>query len=354
MKTHQNASDNVLDSERARKILAAIIHEYVVSAEPVGSRSLARRQGFDLSSATIRNVMADLTEMGYLSQPHPSAGRVPTGKAFRCYVDSILNVRSLTRQERDRINRSYHPSKLNMIQTLKETCRVLSAASNYLGIVIAPTVGDMRFKHIQFVRLAPFQVLAIFVTTSGIIQNKRLDTDEDFSQEYLDKITRYLGTILSGLTLVEVRERILEEMDKERIAYDRLMERALKLGERALVATEDRELFMEGRVKILDAPEFSSMEKMRGLLQALEEKGFLLKLLDQSSKTPGVQTIIGAEFDRHDMAECTLVTATYGMPDSPRGTLGVIGPMRMNYSRIISLVGYTAQLLTENFVEPAA
>lgn len=351
MRLRQKPSENVLDSERTRKILSAIIREYIASAEPVGSRSLAKRHGFDISPATIRNVMADLEEMDYLSQPHTSAGRVPTSKAFRYFVDSILNVRDLTLRERDKIKRRYHPSKLSITQTLKETCRILSASSNYLGLVITPKMSNMRFKHIQFVRLAPFQVLAIFVTTSGIIQNKRLHADEDFSQDYLDKITRYLSTILSGLTLVEVRNRILEEMNKEKIAYDRLMERALKLGERALVDTEDRELFMEGKVKFFDALEFSNIEKMKGLLQALEEKGFLLKLLDQSFKTPGVQIIIGSEFDHREMEECSLVTATYGLPDSPRGTLGVIGPMRMNYSRVISLVDYTAQLLTKNFVE---
>jgi len=354
MGSRSKLPDNLMDSERVRKILTAIIREYVASAGPVGSRSLARRYGLDLSPATIRNVMADLTEMGYLSQPHPSAGRVPTDKAFRCYVDSILNVRKLTRHERDRIRRNYHPSKLDMTQTLKETCRILSATSNYLGLVIAPELGKMRFKHIQFVRVGPFQVLAIFVTTSGTIQNKRLDTDEDLGQDYLDKITRYLDSILSGLTLSEVRKRILEEMEKERIAYDRLMERALKLGERAFLETEDRELYMEGKVKIFDAPEFSSTEKMKRLLQTLEEKSFLLKLLDQSLESRGVQTVIGTEFDRSDMAECTLVAATYGTPDSSRGTLGVIGPMRMNYSRIIPLVSYTAQLLTESMAEAGA
>jgi len=354
MKQHDAVPTDPLGSDRTRHILTAIVHEYIDSAKPVGSRSLTKRRGFDLSPATIRNVMADLEEMGYLSQPHPSAGRIPTGKAFRYYVDSILNVRTLTRRERDRIKRSYHPSGLNMTQTLKETSRVLSAASNYLGLAIAPKVSVMRFRHIQFVRLAPFEVLAIFVTTSGIMQNKRLDTDEDLSQEYLDKITRYLGTTLSGLTLVEVRDRILEEMRKEKFAYDRLMERALKLGERAFDDTDDRELFIEGKIKILDAPEFSNIEKMKGLLQTLEEKGFLLRLLDQSLKTPGVQIVIGSEFDRLGMAECSLVTATYGMADSPRGTLGVIGPMRMDYSKVISIVDYTAQLLTSNFVESGA
>jgi heat-inducible transcriptional repressor len=351
MKPARHTQSSLLDSKRIRQILTAVIREYITSAKPVGSRSLAKRHEIDLSPATIRNVMADLEDMGYLSQPHTSAGRVPTGKAFRFFVDSILDVRALTRQERDRIKRSYHPSKVDMTQTLKETCRILSVASNYLGLIISPEVSNMRFKHIQFVRLAPFQVLAIFVTTSGILQNKRLDTDEDFRQDYLDKMTRYLSTILSGLTLFEIRERILEEMNKEKIAYDRLMESALKLGERALVDTNDRELFMEGKVRIFDAPEFSNIEKIKRLLETLEEKGFLLKLLDQSLKTPGVQIVIGSEFDHCEMAECSLVAATYGMPDSPRGTLGVIGPMRMNYSRVISLVDYTAQLLTQNFIE---
>ncbi len=351
MRPHRQAAENVFDSERTRRILAAIIREYMTSAEPVGSRSLAKRHGFDLSAATIRNVMADLEEMGYLFQPHTSAGRVPTGKAFRYYVDSILDVRDLTQQQRERIRRSYHPSKLNITETLRETSRILSVASNYLGLVITPKVSNMRFKHIQFVRLAPFQVLAIFVTASGIIQNKRLHTDEDFSQDYLDKITRYLSKILSGLTLAEVKKRIIEEMKKEKIAYDRLMRSALKLGERALTDTDERELFMEGKTKILDAPEFSDIEKMKNLLKALEEKGFLLKLLDQSLKTPGIQIVIGSEFDHREMEACSLVTATYGMFDSPQGTLGVIGPMRMDYSKVIPLVGYTAQLLTEDFAE---
>ena len=350
MKLRRKAQGNVLESERTRKILAAVIREYMASAEPIGSRTVARHRGFELSPATIRNIMADLEEMGYLYQPHTSAGRVPTCKAFRYYVDSILNVRELTQHERNRIKQWYHPSKNDVAQSLRETSRILSAASNYLGLVIAPKVGNMKFKHIQFVRLAPYQVLAIFVTTSGIIQNKRLEIDEDLSQDYLDKITRYLDTILSGLTLLEVRNRILEELNEEKVAYDRLMQRALRLGEKALAGTEDRELFMEGKTKILDAPEFSSIAKMKGLIQALEEKGFLLKLLDQSLRTPGVQLVIGSEFDHRQMEDCSLVTASYGTPDSPRGTLGVIGPMRMNYSRVIPLVDYAARLLTESFV----
>jgi heat-inducible transcriptional repressor len=351
MTPRQTRSNDFLDSSRTRKILTAIIREYVASAQPVGSRKLARRHGFDISPATIRNVMADLEEMGYLLQPHTSAGRVPTDKAFRYYVDSILNVKHLTILERERLRRCYHPSGFDITETFQETCRLLSSASNYLGLVITPKVSNMRFKHIQFVRLAPFRVMAIFVTTSGIIQNKMLHTDEDLSQDYLEKITRYLGSILSGLTLAEVRNKIVEEIKKEKIAYDRLMERALKLSEKALVDTEDRELFLDGRVKIFEIPEFSNIEKMRRLLKALEEKGFLLELLNQSMKTPGVQVIIGSEFDLREMEDCSLITATYGMPDSPRGTLGVIGPTRMNYSRIIPLVDYAAQLLTENLGE---
>jgi len=351
MRLRQRASADLLGSDRARKILTAIIREYVDAAEPVGSRRLARRYGFDLSPATIRNVMADLEEMGYLLQPHTSAGRIPTDTAFRYYVDSVLDVKDLTQRERERIRRNYHPARRGIVETLQETCRLLSTASNYLGLAITPEASNMRFRHIQFIRLAPYKVLAIFVATSGIIQNKALDIDEDFSQEYLDKITRYLSEILSGLTLVEVRNRIIEEMNKEKVTYDRLMEKALKLGERALAETEERELFVEGRVRIFDAPEFSNIEKMKGLLSALEEKGFLLKLLDQSMRTPGVQIIIGSEFDHREMGDCTLIAATYGMPGSSRGTLGVIGPMRMNYSRVIPLVGYTARLLTENFAE---
>jgi heat-inducible transcriptional repressor len=353
MTRQHRSAERVPETDRAQRILAAVIHEYIRSAEPVGSRTLTKRHGFDLSAATIRNVMADLEEMGYLSQPHTSAGRVPTCKAFRYYVDSMLDVRELTRHERHRMRQNYRLSGLNMTQTLKETCRILSAASNYVGLVITPRVGDMRFKHIQFLRLGPFQVLAIFVTTTGVIQNKPLEVDEDLDQNYLDKMTRYLSTILSGLTLLEVRNRIFEEMQKEKTAYDKLMASALKLGERALADTEDRELFMEGTARILDAPEFSDTQKMKKIFEALEEKGFLLKLLDQSIRTPGGHIVIGTEFDHREMKDCTLVTASYGSLDFPQGTVGVIGPVRMNYSRIIPLVNFTAELLTENFAETA-
>jgi heat-inducible transcriptional repressor len=342
---------DILETDRTRKILAAIVQEYVTSAEPVGSGTLARRYGFDVSPATIRNTMADLEEMGYLSQPHTSAGRVPTSKAFRYYVDSILDVRRLTPYERKSIRRSYHLYALNMNQALRETCRILSAASNYLGLVIAPRMSEMRFKHIQFVRLAPFQVLAIFVTTTGVIHSKSLEMEEDLDQGYLDKMTRYLGTVLSGLTLLQVKNRILEEMQQEKTAYDKLMQRALKLGKRALADTDDRELFVEGAARILEAPEFSNIEKMKNLLEALEEKGFLLKLLEKSFQTTGVQLVIGTEFDHQEMEDCTLVTASYGSLDSPQGTVGVIGPVRMNYSRVIPLVNYTAELLTESFAK---
>jgi heat-inducible transcriptional repressor len=192
------------------------------------------------------------------------------------------------------------------------------------------------------------------VTSTGIIQHKLLTVDEDLSQDYLDKITRYLNEILAGLTLGEVRKKIVEEMKKEKVVYDRLMGRAMELSEKVLVGMEESELFIEGKAKIFDAPEFSDTIKMKKLLQALEEKGFLLKLLDQSLTALGVQIVIGSEFEHREMEKCSLVMAAYGTPDSldsPRGTLGVIGPIRMDYSRVIPLVDFTARLLTENLSE---
>jgi heat-inducible transcriptional repressor len=333
-------------NERFKKVLEFIVLDYISSAEPVGSRTICKRYGIPLSPATVRNVMADLEELGFLWQPHTSAGRVPTDKAFRFYVDEILNVQSLSHIEREKIRRTYRISKYDIPEIMRGTSRILSGLSNYMGVVLAPKMASTIFKHIQFIRLGIDQILAVFVTSGGTVQNVMIYMDDDLSQHELDSMSRYLNEMLKGLALAQVREKILDEMKKEKVAYDRMMKQALKLGQRAFGGQEEKELYIDGQVNILDELEFANIDKMKSLFRAFEEKSILITLLDQCLAGAGVRITIGSESECREMEGCSLVSAAYGTVDQTLGILGILGPRRMNYSRVIPVVEYTAQVLT--------
>ncbi len=336
-----------LISERMRLILKSIIDDYILTAEPVGSRTISRTSSLHLSPATIRNVMADLEELGLISQPHPSAGRIPTEKGFRFYVDFMMDVTALTNQEQEVIRSRYSGHPIEGRDLFQETCRILSSSSHYLGVVWAPRIGSIVLQHIEFVRLKKYLVLAILVTTAGLVQNRMIEVEEDFSQSDLDHLSDYMNHLLTGLTLHQAREKILEQMRVEKNTYDRLLEQALNLGQRALSPFDDTDIFIEGRTNILNEPEFCNISRMTDLFRAFEEKATLVKLLDKLIEAKGVQIAIGSESQVQEMEGCSLVTATYGCAGRVWGALGVIGPRRMNYSRVIPLVDYTAKLLSE-------
>ena len=333
--------------ERSEKVLELIVKVYIESGEPVGSRTVARKSDLSLSPATIRNVMADLEETGFLFQPHTSAGRVPTEKGFRFFVDVLLDPQGLSVPEREEIRSNCRECKADMSDLMRRTSRILSAFSHYTGIVMPAPLPETVFKHIEFIRVRKNQILAIFMASSGLVQNRVVEMEEDLSQEELDKITPYLNNLLTGLPLREVRERIVEGMKREKRAYEKLLQSALQLGGQGLVTAEERDLYIEGQVNILDEPAFANIERMKELFKAFEEKSLLVKLLDQSMKAKGVQIMFGSECDVAAIDGCSLITSTYGHPGHFLGILGVIGPMRMNYSRVIPVVDFTAKLLTD-------
>jgi heat-inducible transcriptional repressor len=291
--------------------------------------------------------MADLEDMGLLHQPHTSAGRIPTEQGLRLYVDTLLDRQELSFPEQEEIKGTYEACHADMSQLMRGTCRILSAFSHYTGIVMAPPLQETIFKRIEFIRIKKNQVLIIFVTTSGLVQNRVVEMEEDLSQDQLGKITHYLNDVLIGLTLREVRERIVEEMRREKVVYDELLQKTLQLGGETLEVPEERNLYIEGQTKILDEPAFADVERMKELFKAFEEKSVLVKLLDRSMKAQGVQILFGSECGVAGIEGCSLITSTYGHPGHFLGILGVIGPMRMNYSRIIPVVDYTAKLLTD-------
>ena len=339
--------DEFLLGDRDRQILTSVINEYILTAEPVGSRNIARRYDINLSSATIRNVMSDLEEMGFLHQPHTSAGRIPTERALRFYVDSILKVKSLDQREKDRIRKRYKFSELEASDLVRQTSEVLSVLSRHVSIVSAPKLVGTVLKHIEFIKISRDRILVIFVSQSGFVQNRIIEDRDDISQSELDKYTNYLGEVLVGVSLEGVRGKIEEEMKQEKTAYDELLSKALELTRKVFGKEKDPELFMEGQVNLLECPEFCEVGSMKSLLQALEEKKLLLHLLDKTMDAEGIQIFIGSEVPVSEMQTLSVITSPYRHGEKVVGALGIIGPTRMNYLKLIPIVEYSAQLLTE-------
>src|SRR4030043_164270 len=242
-------------SERMRRILESVIEDYILTAEPVGSRTISRKSDLNLSPATIRNIMSDLEELGLLSQPYTSAGRMPTERGLRFYVDSIINVHELSDQEQQEMRSKYLSHLIEGPDLFREMSRILSLSSHYLGIVWTPRMSSVVLRHIEFVKLRRHLVLAVLVSTTGLVHNRIIEVEEDFSESELDHLSDYMNGLLTGLTLQQIRERLLEQMKTEKSVYDRLFEQAFKLGEKAFFSLDDTDVFIEGRTNIIGEPE---------------------------------------------------------------------------------------------------
>lgn len=334
-------------TERMKEVLRIVIEDYILTAEPVGSMTISRKSDLHLSPASIRNIMSDLEALGLLYQPYTSAGRVPTEKGLRFYVDYIIDLHELSTTEKNEIRSKYSIHRFDGKDLLQETCRILSSSSSCLGVVWAPRINLLVLKHIEFVKLRRRVALAILVSSTGIVQNRVIEMEEDLSQPDLDHLSDHLHTLLSGLTLKQVREKLFDQMRMEKHAYDRLFQQAIKLGGKAFSSFDETDVFIEGRTNILSMPEFGDVSVMTDLFRAFEEKATMVKLLDKCMTPRGVRISIGSESQVLEMENCSLVTSTYGCEGSIWGALGVIGPRRMNYSRIIPLVDYSARLLSE-------
>ncbi len=338
---------DVVLGERAKQVLRALIQGYIARAEPIGSRTISRQVEFNVSPATVRNTMADLEEMGFLWQPHTSAGRVPTEKAFRFYVDCLLKVRRLGRRERERAKEKYLSDPLEVENLLKQAAQILSSLSDYIGVVVAPSPATWELKQIQFIRLGEGQILVILVSHMGNVEHKVITDTDGATQDELDKASRYLCSELSGLTLFQMRQRILAQMQEEKVKFDALLDRALRLGAQAVSGLEETRVYLEGKLNILKEPEFADIERMRAIFMAFEEKSKILTLLDRSLKTKGKSVLIGSEMDLEESKDLSLITSNYSKGERVLGTLGVIGPTRMNYSRAIAVVDFVSELMGE-------
>ena len=330
-------------NDRSRQILQAIIEDYIATAEPVGSRTITRRHGVNLSPASVRNVMSDLEEMGFLSSPHTSAGRVPTDRAYRFYVNTLLQSGRVTSEQEEQLRQRLPLQGSDASRILRETSRMLSSLSHYAGIVLAPRFTENVLRHLEFVKLGGGRLLAILVTEHGMVHNKLVEVQEDFSGEDLVRMSNYLNSLLQGLPMTEVRRRLIEQMQSDKVTYDALLDRALRLSKQALADTE-ADLFIEGQATFFNQPEFADAARMKEIFRAFEEKSQLLELLDRSLAADGVQIFIGSEANLNP-GGMSIITSAYRSGSRKLGVLGVIGPTRMGYASVIPIVDYTARLV---------
>jgi heat-inducible transcriptional repressor len=337
---------------RNKRIFHSVVREYIITGEPVSSQKLAKKYGIKLSPATIRNVMAELVDQGYLYQPYTSAGRVPTNRGLKFFVDTFLENRELSPQKKEAIRGKYKKTSWEISGLMKETSKILSEFSHGTGLVLAPKFMDTVFRQIDFVLFRPDQILAIFVSQSGLVQNKIIEMEEEtISQDDLNKSSRYLNEILSGLPLREVRQKIFDELKKEKNIYDILLFSALKLGQSTFCGDKEVEVYVGGQNNLLDYPELATQEIMRALLKEFEEKSTLLKILDKAMENEGRHVFIGSENELEEMEGLSFILSSYSRDSNILGSLGVVGPTRMNYFTIIPVVEYIAKLLSDHLEE---
>jgi heat-inducible transcriptional repressor len=328
---------------RAQHLLKTLVERYVAEGQPVGSRVLSRHSGLDLSPATIRNVMADLEEMGLIASPHTSAGRVPTPRGYRFFVDSLMVVKPL---EDDEIHRLEGELSVDRPQQLvNAAASLLSQLTQFAGVVATPKRREAVFRHLEFLRLSERRVLLIIVTPDGDVQNRILHTDRAYSPTQLVEATNFFNQNFAGQSLVSIRERMADELRALREDIAGLMKAAVDAGEGAL--SEGEALVVTGERNLLNAGDLSSnMQRLRRLFDLFEQKTSLLHLLDVSQRAQGVQIYIGGESGLVPLDDCSVVTASYEANGQVIGTLGVIGPTRMAYARVIPIVDVTAKLLS--------
>jgi len=333
----------MLDS-RAQHLLKSLIERYIAEGQPVGSRVLSRQSGLELSPATIRNVMADLEEMGFIASPHTSAGRVPTAKGYRFFVDTLLIVKSLEDAEINELQGHLQADRPQLL--VNAAAQMLSQLTHFAGVVTTSRRREASFRHVEFMRLSDRRVLLIIVTAEGDVQNRILHTDRPYSQQQLLEASNFLNQHYAGQPFHTIRALLADELRQLREDVVGLMTAAVDAGDAALSDTGD-DLVVSGERNLLHAEDLASnMDRLRRLFEVFEQKTSLMHLLDVTQRAQGVHLFIGGESGLAPLDECSVITATYEVEGQVIGTLGVIGPTRMAYERVIPIVDVTAKLLS--------
>ncbi|MDD2573872.1 MAG: heat-inducible transcriptional repressor HrcA [Bacillota bacterium] len=331
--------------DRKLKILQAVIADYISTAQPIGSRTIAKKYKLGISSATIRNEMSDLEEMGYLEQPHTSAGRVPSERAYRLYVDRLMQIRNLPRNEQEIIIRELGERIDEIESIIRKTARILSQLTRYTSLVINSHLTGCRLRRIHFIPLDSHSLVAVIVTDSGIVKNTIIKTADPVTAEYLESLTRVVNDKFEDITIEELNRCIASEGYKKlAYRYSQLDSFIPVLMEGLSIATGD-EVYADGMSNLFNFPEYSDISKAKSLLELIEEKEQLMEIISRIGGK-GVVVSIGSELDNTCMKDCSLVTASYRVGGSEIGRIGVIGPTRMEYERVVAVLEFISTYIT--------
>ncbi len=333
-------------SERAQYLFKVLVERYIDEGQPVGSRALARDAGLNLSPATIRNVMADLEELGLVTSPHTSAGRMPTVSGYRFFIDSLLTVQPLRPELVDQVQKELDTPD-SPDDLLETASKLLSDVTRMAGLVTVPRNDAPTFRHIEFIPLSELRILAILVTNDREVHNKIIHAARPFTAAQLQVATNYLNATCSGRDLVSIRESLFRDLEESREIIGRELIDAAEMVKLALTERERkrRAFFLTGETKLMEFSELANMDRLRGLFEAFQQKEDIVHLLDQCVETPGVKIFIGEESGCRPLQPCSVVTSPYAVEGRVLGVLGVIGPTRMEYEHVIPLVDLTAKLL---------
>lgn len=332
---------------RKQQVLLAIITDFIATAEPVGSRTIARKYDLGVSPATIRNEMSDLEEMGFIEQPHTSAGRVPSQQGYRYYVDFLMKKKNLSSREEELIRRGYETKVRQMGEVINRTGELLSQMTRFAAVVMTPRLELSSFKHIQLVLLNPGKAMVIVVMDTGALQTNIIEVPDEVNQVDLDTISQVLNAKLSGLTLDKIKITLIREIYFELSRHKNVLDLAMHLIENGLAVNREDKIYLGGIINVLNQPEFHNIERVKSLLGLLEQEDLLRTLLESCDPGEGVAVRIGKEMNREEVKDCSMVVANYQIDGRPIGTIGVLGPTRMDYAWVVSVVEYMTRNMSE-------
>lgn len=335
---------------RAREVLREIVMQHIDSGEPIGSRTLSKSGKFQLSPASLRNVMADLEELGFLAQPHTSAGRIPTDRGYRFFINHLMTSRALTVRERERIDEEVGEAS-EIDEVLHHASSLLSRLSDQVGLVFMPTLLQFAIRSMDFIAVADSRIMCVIVAANGVVVNKIIETRFRFTRDELEKIGRFISTEFAGLTLDRIRRRLIRLTEEERAHHDAMLQKTISLGIDAVNAPFEHDLYVEGAASILNKPEYADAASLRKTFLALQEKEKLIELLETCLQEEGLQILVGSESDFTQLHNFSIVARRYGSSSAPLGMVGIIGPMRMEYARMAPLVDYLSRALSRKIEE---
>jgi heat-inducible transcriptional repressor len=334
--------------DRKSNVLRAIIEDYVATAEPVGSRTIARKYNLGVSPATIRNEMSDLEDLGYLEQPHTSAGRIPSDRGYRYYVDCLMQYQEVSPVEAELIRRTFERKVREIDVLVRETARLLSDTTHLTAVISGPQIEKASFKELRLVPLGGDKAVLVYITDSGFIENQVLELPVEVTMLELARVSDVLNEQLRGQRVESLPKTAIQALQRELSRYGALLEQALHFLEQRMDPGERNRLYLGGTTHMLDQPEFRDVNKLRTLLNVLEHEDVVANVLDVGRETEGVEIQIGEEIQVRELADCSIVSATYRLGDQVIGKMGVIGPKRMEYARVVGLMNQITRQLAES------